>query len=41
METVVKSAVEGKVKKVHVKIGQQVQGDDLVVELEYITMQNI
>jgi biotin carboxyl carrier protein len=34
METVVKSAVNGKVKKVHVQAGQQVQGDDLVVELE-------
>ncbi|CAF4419429.1 unnamed protein product, partial [Adineta steineri] len=34
METVVKSTVEGKVKKVHVKSGQQVQGDDLVIELE-------
>jgi biotin carboxyl carrier protein len=34
METVVKSTVEGKVKKIHVKIGQQVQGDDLVIELE-------
>jgi len=34
METVVKSAVGGKVKKVHVSIGQQIQGDDLVVELE-------
>ncbi len=34
METVVKSTIEGKVKKIHVKIGQQIQGDDLVVELE-------
>ena len=34
METVVKSTTEGKVKKIHVKIGQQVQGDDLIVELE-------
>ncbi|CAF0990746.1 unnamed protein product [Adineta ricciae] len=34
METVVKSAVGGKVKEIHVQIGQQVQGDDLVVELE-------
>lgn len=36
METVVKSAVDGKVKEIHVQIGQQVQGDDLVVELEQI-----
>jgi biotin carboxyl carrier protein len=34
METVVKSAIDGKVKKIHVKVGQQVHGDDLVVELE-------
>ncbi|CAF4711970.1 unnamed protein product, partial [Rotaria magnacalcarata] len=34
METVVKSTVEGKVKKIHVRVGQQIQGDDLVVELE-------
>lgn len=34
METVVKSTVEGKVKQIHVKAGQQVQGDDLVIELE-------
>ncbi|CAF0815355.1 unnamed protein product [Rotaria sordida] len=34
METVVKSTVDGKVKKVHVKAGQQVNGDDLLVELE-------
>jgi biotin carboxyl carrier protein len=34
METVVKSAIDGKVKKVHVQIGQQVQGDDLVAEIE-------
>ncbi|CAF4199731.1 unnamed protein product [Rotaria sordida] len=34
METVVKSTVDGKVKKVHVKAGQQVKGDDLLVELE-------
>ena len=34
METVVKSVIDGKVKKIHVKSGQQVQGDDLVVELE-------
>ena len=34
METVIKSSVDGKVKEVHVQTGQQVQGDDLVVELE-------
>ncbi|CAF1935597.1 unnamed protein product [Rotaria magnacalcarata] len=34
METVVKSTVEGKIKKIHVRVGQQIQGDDLVVELE-------
>jgi biotin carboxyl carrier protein len=34
METVVKSAIDGKVKKIHVQIGQQIQGDDIVVELE-------
>ena len=34
METVVKSMVAGKIKKIHVKVGQQVQGDDLVLELE-------
>ena len=34
METVVKSAVDGKVKKVHVHTGQQVQGDDLIAEIE-------
>jgi biotin carboxyl carrier protein len=34
METVVKSAIDGKIKKIYVQTGQQVQGDDLVVELE-------
>jgi len=34
METVVKSAIDGKVKKIHVQIGQQIQGDDIVVEVE-------
>jgi biotin carboxyl carrier protein len=34
METVVKSPVAGKIKKIHVKVAQQVQGDDLIVELE-------
>lgn len=34
METVVKSTVDGKIKKIHVKVGQQVQGDDLMAELE-------
>jgi biotin carboxyl carrier protein len=34
METVVKSTVDGIVKKIHVKAGQQVQGDDLILELE-------
>ncbi|CAF2077194.1 unnamed protein product [Rotaria magnacalcarata] len=34
METVVKSSGEGKVKQVLVKIGQQIQGDDLIIELE-------
>jgi biotin carboxyl carrier protein len=34
METVVKSTVSGKIKKIHVKVGQQIKGDDLVVELE-------
>lgn len=34
METVVKSPIGGKVKKIYVQTGQQVQGDDLVVELE-------
>jgi biotin carboxyl carrier protein len=34
METVVKSTIDGKVKKIHVQIGQQVQGDDLLAELE-------
>ncbi|CAF4529078.1 unnamed protein product, partial [Rotaria socialis] len=34
METVVKSSVEGKVKQIFVKIGQQIQGDDLIIELE-------
>lgn len=34
METVVKSTVAGKVKKIHVKVGQQVHGEDLIVELD-------
>jgi biotin carboxyl carrier protein len=34
METVVKSVVDGKIKTIHVSAGQQVQGDDLIVELE-------
>ena len=34
METVVKSPISGKVKKIHVQAGQQVQGDDLLLELE-------
>lgn len=34
METVVKSPISGKVKKIYIQTGQQVQGDDLVVELE-------
>ena len=34
METVVKSAIDGKVKAIRVEIGQQVQGDDLLAELE-------
>jgi biotin carboxyl carrier protein len=34
METVVKSMIDGKVKKVHVEVGQQIQGDDLLVQLE-------
>jgi biotin carboxyl carrier protein len=34
METVVKSVIDGKIKKIHVQTGQQVQGDDLVAELE-------
>jgi biotin carboxyl carrier protein len=34
METVVKSVVAGKVKKIHVTVGQQIQGDDLMIELE-------
>ena len=38
METVVKSTVSGKVKKIHVQTSQQVQGDDLLVELEKWTL---
>ncbi|CAF2632195.1 unnamed protein product [Rotaria sp. Silwood2] len=34
METVVKSTVDGKVKQIHVQVGQQIHGDDLIVELE-------
>lgn len=34
METVVKSAVDGQVKKIHVQADQQVQGNDLIVELD-------
>ena len=34
METVVKSLIDGQVKKVHVQVGQQIQGDDLLVQLE-------
>jgi len=34
METVVKSAIDGKVKKIHVQPGQQIQGDDLIADLE-------
>lgn len=34
METVVKTSVEGKVKRILVQVGQQIQGDDLIVELE-------
>ncbi|CAF1672853.1 unnamed protein product, partial [Didymodactylos carnosus] len=29
-----KSTLSGKIKKVHVTSGQQVQGDDLIIELE-------
>jgi biotin carboxyl carrier protein len=34
METVVKSVIDGKIKKIYVTVGQQVHGDDLIVELE-------
>ncbi|CAF1015861.1 unnamed protein product [Rotaria sordida] len=34
METVVKSPMDGKVKQVHVNAGQQIHGDDLIIELE-------
>jgi len=34
METVVKSMTDGRVKNIHIQIGQQVQGDDLLIEFE-------
>lgn len=34
METVLKSTMNGKIKKIYIEAGQQVQGDDLIAELE-------
>ncbi len=34
METVVKSPVSGKVKKVEVANGQKLEGDDLLIEID-------
>ncbi len=29
-----KSTIDGIIKKIHVKVGQQIQGDDLIAEVE-------
>jgi pyruvate carboxylase len=34
METVVKSPVNGKVIKMPIKVGQKLEGDDLIVEVD-------